>query len=252
MPIDLNEALKHQVQLGRDLSAAEIERKTQMVVVQHEGRSYFKGDFGPLRDPEPPMFKVFTLTAVADYLNKNPDEIVLENTIVHVVDATTVAIVSKPHGAWKQRTEYLRADALVPDHNFDRFVAPDVFVPYLQSCFCEGGDLATVLKIAGNITASSELRVEDDGVSQTVAAKVGIVKKCELDVPNPVVLYPFSSFSEIAQPPRKFVLRLKGSADTGIACSLIEADGGVWQIAAIDDIAKWLREKLPQGVRVIA
>ncbi|GFM38282.1 hypothetical protein [Desulfovibrio psychrotolerans] len=249
---DLSETLDRAVSLGKELAAAEVERKTQFVVQEHNGRPFWKGDFRPMKDPEADTLSVNTLTALVDYLAHNPDGLELDKLLVHVNNATDVAIRSIPTGPHLQRPVFMRATALVPDHMYDRFVGPDSFVPYLQSCFAEGGDLETVIAICSNLSAQAEVGQTDDGLSQTVTARVGVQRKTNIEVPNPVVLYPFSSFVEIMQPARKFVLRFKGSPDEGASCKLMAADGGAWQIAAIEEISKWLREKLPEGVRVIA
>lgn len=250
--VDLNESIETLVRLGGDLKQAEADRRMQFAVHEHNGRPYCKGDFRPMLEPEAEPLRVNTLTALVDYLAHNPDSLELDKLLVHVNNATDVAIRSVPTGPHLQRPVFMRATALVPDHMYDRFVGPDSFVPYLQSCFAEGGDLETVIAICSNLSAQAEVGQTDDGLSQTVTARVGVQRKTNIEVPNPVVLYPFSSFVEIMQPARKFVLRFKGSPDEGASCKLMAADGGAWQIAAIEEISKWLREKLPEGVRVIA
>lgn len=250
--VDLNESIETLVRLGGDLKQAEVDRRTQFVVHEHNGRPYYKGEFRPMLEPEAEPLHVNTLTALADYLNDNPDELDLSKLLVHVNSATDVVIRSVPTGPHKQRPVFMRAGALIPDHMFDTYVSPDKFVPYLQSCFAAGEDLETVIAVCGNVTAAAEVRQQDDGMTQTVTARMGVQRRTDIEVPNPVVLYPFSSFVEIMQPARKFVLRFKGDTDKGTLCALIPADGGAWQITAIESISTWLREKLPEGVRVIA
>jgi hypothetical protein len=250
--LDLRETLNRAVELGKELCAAKVERETQFVVHVHEGRPFYKGDFRPMLNPEAGTLSVNTLTALVDYLKHNPDNLDLAKLLVHVNSATDVCIRSIPTGPHLQRPVFMRATALVPDHLYDCFVGPDTFVPYLQSCFAEGGDLETVIAVCSNLSAQAEVGQSDDGLTQTVTARVGIQRKSNVEVPNPVVLYPFSSFVEIMQPARKFVLRFKGSPDEGASCKLISADGGAWQIAAISEISKWLHDQLPEGVRVIA
>ena len=250
--VELNESIETLVRIGGELKRAEADRYMQFAVHEHDGKPYYKGDFRPMLNPEADTLSVNTLTALVDYLAHNPDCLDLEKVLVHVNSATDVAIRSIPTGPHLQRPVFMRAKALVPQHMYDLFVGPDTFVPYLQSCFAEGGDLETVIAICSNLSAQAEVGQTDDGLSQTVTARVGVQRKTNIEVPNPVVLFPFSSFVEIMQPARKFVLRFKGSPDEGASCKLLAADGGAWQIAAIESISTWLREKLPEGVRVIA
>jgi len=73
-------------------------------------------------------------------------------------------------------------------------------------------------------------------------------------VPNPVTLLPYRTFNEIAQPPGRFVLRMKSGVASGQrpAVALFEADGGAWQLEAIRRIRDWLRMNVPEEVAVIA
>ena len=88
----------------------------------------------------------------------------------------------------------MHVEAVLPTRLFGQWDAPDIFTPYLQSCFCEGGDLALLLAVCSNITASTEVSLKDDGVSQEASIISGVVRKGKKDVPSPVVLYPFSTF----------------------------------------------------------
>ena len=169
--------------------------------------------------------------------------------MVHVTGPTSVRVISTPFGGFRQRDTYMEATAIIPDHMFGLSVSPDKFVPWLQSCFCESEDLKALLQISGNIVDTSEVHLHDDGVSQDVTIRQGAARKAAVEVPSPAVLMPFSTFVEINQPPRKFVFRL-GSQP--LTCSLIEADGGAWKIAAIAEIASWLVENLPSEIRIIA
>ena len=175
--------------------------------------------------------------------------VVLDKLLVHVCDVTAVRVMSVPFGGWKQRTTYMRADAVIPAHRFGSWTSPDEFVPYLQSCFVPSDDLDALIKISGNLVDTSEVRVQDDGVSQEVSIRQGAARKAEVPVPSPAVVFPFSTFAEVAQPAHKVVFRLQSSP---LACKLIECDGGAWKLEAIANIRTWLLENLPEGVKVIA
>ena len=86
---------------------------------------------------------------------------------------------------------------------------------------------------------TSEVRVQDDGVSQEVSIRQGAARKAEVPVPSPAVVFPFSTFAEVAQPAHKVVFRLQSCP---LACKL----------EAIANIRTWLLENLPEGVKVIA
>ncbi|MCB8573664.1 hypothetical protein LJE06_21450, partial [Bilophila wadsworthia] len=120
-------------------------KATLPVHVTEDGLRFYKpmleGEWIPLLDAAQGTLNVGTLQAVVDYLNQNPDGLDLDKILVHVCDVTTVKVMSIPFGGWKQRTTYMRADAVVPAHRFGSWISPDEFVPYLQSCFVPSDDL---------------------------------------------------------------------------------------------------------------
>lgn len=250
---NLKDANAHLIEMGQQLEAEKQANAQTFINYKHtDGRYFYKPDgseWEQLKEELVEKLEVFTLTAIKDYLEKNPDGLNLEKTMVHVTGPTSVKVISTPFGGYRQRDTYMHATAIIPQHMFGQRVSPDQFVPWLQSCFCENGDLKALLQISGNLVDTSEVHLQDDGVSQDVTIRQGAARKSAVEVPSPAVLMPFSTFVEINQPPRKFVFRL-GSQP--LTCSLIEADGGAWKIAAISEIAAWLGENLPNGVKVIA
>lgn len=259
----MNENMTHDtaellIETGRDLAKAKIDNDNKFVVHNHEGRPYVKRGWERLLEAEAETLRVTTLSGLNDFLTNNPDGLELEKLMVHVVDQETVAVRSIPYGPHKQRPVFMRATALVPDHMFSSatrpsYHSPEQFIPYLQSCFVEttGDHLKDVIKVCGNVCTSAEVQQEDDGMKQNVTTRAGVVTKEKTEVPNPVLLYPFSTFTEVAQPGRKMTLRFRGG-DGGAGAALIEADGGAWKITAMQSIANWLRENLPEEVKVIA
>ena len=244
----------HLIEVGQKLEAEkQTNAQTFITHTLEDGRQYYKPNtdsrWEPLQEKLVKTLEVSTLTAIKDYLEKNPDGLDLTKTIVHVTSPTCVDVISTPFGGYRQRDTFMQAKAIIPEHMFDRRVEPDKFVPWLQSCFCESEDLKALLAVSGNIVDTSEVHLQDDGVTQDVTIRQGAARKSAVDVPSPAVLMPFSTFVEINQPPRKFVFRL-GSQP--LTCSLIEADGGAWKITAIADIGIWLDKNLPKDVRVIA
>lgn len=253
--INAKEANEHLIKVGRELAQAETDRKTAFIShTLGDGRTFHKGDWNELLEPEQSALVTSSLQSIIDYLGANPDGLALDKVIVHVYSSTEVAVRSVPFGPFKQRCNYVRAAAVLPRHRFGSWTNPDEFVPYLQSCFCpspEGGEdaLSSLIAVSSNIVDTTELTLKDDGISQEATLRQGAARKGRSDVPNPVVLYPFSTFAEVDQPPRKFVFRLKSDP---LQCILIEADGGAWQLTALQGIATWLRERLPEQVKVLA
>jgi hypothetical protein len=247
MTKDVNE---HLIAVGLELAKAKIESETAFIShTMEDGRIFIRGIWNPLLEAVQEPLQTHSLQGIVDYLAHNPDALDMEKILVHVATPTDVFVRSTLFGAHRQRGEHVHAQATLPKHRFDVWATPDIFVSYLQSCFCDGGNLLDLIKIASHITGSTEVNLKDDGVSQQATLLTGIVRKGEVDVPNPVVLFPFSTFAEVEQPARKFVFRLKSEP---INCILMEADGGAWKLTALERIAAWLRERVPANVKVIA
>ena len=105
-----------------------------------------------------------------------------------------------------------------------------------------------MLSILGNITHEAEIRVEDDGVTQSVTARAGIARVAQVDLPNPVTLQPYRTFVEVEQPESQFVLRIKADPENKlepIKCALFPADGNRWKAVAAQNIKEWLEVSIP-------
>lgn len=113
----------------------------------------------------------------------------------------------------------------------------------LQSKFLPTEDRELLFKFAGTVEAGTISQYSDDGVSQKATIKTGIASKGEAVIPNPVTLKPYRTFLEVEQPESQFVFRMKEGPD-GIMCGLFEADGGAWQMKAMQDIKDYLFTEL--------
>lgn len=89
-------------------------------------------------------------------------------------------------------------------------------------------------------------QANDDGVSQAVSVKTGIASVNSVKVPNPVKLAPYRTFNEVAQPTSEFVFRMRD----GMQCAIFEADGGAWQLEAMQSIKEYLASQLTNLVAV--
>lgn len=216
-----------------------------------DGKLYTDTQFTPLKDPEPVALTVDTLTAIKDYLTNNPDGLSMAATIVIVEGPGVVKVLSCLTGNFKQRNCYLEAHRPRLLFSFGDYYSVEKFIIALQSQFLPSPIVDALLKIVGNITDGLVRTFEDNGVSQQVTAKAGIAKVENIPVPSPVILAPFRTFIDVAQPESNFILRMR-SGDQQPACALFEADGGAWQLEAVQNIKGWLMDNLPEGVTILA
>jgi len=177
-----------------------------------------------------------------------------EDILVTVDNSACVTVrSSKIVGAFRQREAFgVAMPRGIDAHKFGIFMALDEFNIYLQSRFADGGRKSDVLKLVGNITDENVKNATDDGVAQQVVARAGISGKVPLEVPNPVMLAPYRTFSEVKQPESPFILRLQRVEGQLPRAALFEADGGRWQVEAVEVIRAFVEANLPKGVGIVS
>lgn len=216
-----------------------------------EGREYSDTALTPIKPPVQSSLTVATLTAIEDYFRDNPDSIDLAKAVVHIKSATKVEVMSAVADEWLQRHAYVTASIEHLGFPFGKYLAIENFMIAVQSYFVQDDTTAALLKVVGNLSSDTNVNYNDDGVTQTVTAKVGIAKLANIDLPNPVQLAPFRTFLEVYQPSSPFVFRLKKS-ENGPLALLEEADGGTWKLECIKRVRDHLRLVLPTGTIILA
>lgn len=187
-----------------------------------------------------------SLTSVVTYIKEvSGHEASHEKALVVTVDSESQVVISGlAREDERVREIYLNATAQTPYFGFGNFYDAEEFNIALQSRFMDTDDKTTVLQVVGNLKEENVRQIGDDGVSQSVTAKVGITTVSEVKVPNPVTLKPYRTFLEIAQPESQFIFRMKN----GGYCALFEADGGMWKLDAKDKIFDYLTGELKDEV----
>jgi hypothetical protein len=217
-------------------------------VVEIDGHNYTTQKVSLVVEPSPAKITTSTLTGLVDYVKVNVDKIpdMEQDMLIHVVSENCVRLMSCLKSD-AERDCYLECNAKTPRLSLDTYLEPEKFNVMMQSCFLDDGDRSKILGVVSNIKEENVRNTSDDGISQTVVAKVGVASSGYVPVPNPVTLVPFRTFIEVEQPESKFVLRIKD----GPQIALFEADGGEWRLAAMLRIKKYLQEALP-GINILA
>lgn len=208
-------------------------------VLEINGQQYATRQIYKVAEPTPAPLTVRSLSGLVDYLKSEFDA--QAPLLVHVVSPTQVNVTTSYNNDFA-RKRIIEAEALLPDYRYGAYYETEDFIIKLQSGFTKAGDRASLLKVVGNIKEENVRQTGDDGVSQSVTAKVGVATVEEVKVPNPVTLAPYRTFVEVEQPSSPFVFRMK----TGPSAALFEADGGAWRIAAIGAVASYLSEELSE------
>lgn len=241
------EALEYLVNLG--------ETKT----LEIDGQQFTTKQVYAVKEPIPASIQVTTLTALVDYIKSNFDTKASEKLLIHVKSPVEVSLYSELR-ADAEREEYITCRALLPDNiEFDSFMNTESFNIMLQSSFTdrkvsqgnkEVDFRKLLLQVTGCIRDNAVKQIGDDGVSQAATIKTGVASVADVKVPNPVILSPFRTFSEIEQPASKFIFRMQ----SGPRAALFEADGGVWRNVAMINIRTLLKEQLKEfkNIEIIA
>ncbi|MFV0470322.1 MAG: hypothetical protein ACK5MK_15540 [Dysgonomonas sp.] len=225
-----------------------IEEMAEVTVVDIEGIPYSKDKLNPVSLPKPSALTTRSLTGLVDYLKANVDELRPEELIIHIYDCEHVALISSLDGAFRKREEYLMTEALLPNITLNSFMDRESFNIMLQSRFVDIADRAAVLASIGKMRYENEVKMEDDGITQTVASKAGVALVREEQIPNPVRLAPFRTFTEVEQPISPFILLVDDKCRVG----LFEADGGAWRNEAMKKIKEYLDYELSGDYTIIA
>lgn len=230
----IKEALKYLLELKRPET------------IQVDGRDYSTIDIKPIKEAQCAPLNVYNLESLINYLKANPDKLNSQK-ILNIVNPTKVVVESALFGKFKQRETYIEADYsnLVPEIYFGRFLDMEEFMIMLKSKFFETEKLNNIISIVGNVQNEAVTHYNDDGFSQEVVVRTGVVRVGNVPVPPRVKLIPYRTFIEVPQPASEFILRAR-KCSYGVEFALFEADGGVWKKDAIKYISTYLKDHLKE------
>ncbi|WP_317097277.1 hypothetical protein, partial [Clostridium neonatale] len=229
------DALEYLVNLGEKKEA----------IIELDQGTFSRVSLNRVTEPVASKLTVSTLTGLVDYIKTNVDK--LEGKLLIQVKSPEEVTLYSPLNADREREKYVSAEAILPNNVvYDRFLDTERFNIMLQSAFVDDEDKSKLLKYTALITDDTVKNFGDDGISQKVTVKTGVVSVSDAVVPNPVTLAPFRTFPEVEQPESKFIFRMK----EGPSAALFEADGGAWRNKAILNIKAYLEKELEHNHNV--
>jgi len=190
-----------------------------------------------------------SLTGLVDYLMSGLDAVQAEEVVLHVCKPDAVLLLG-PLNQDRQRECLAGAELMGKAFNFGHWYEHEEAMIGLQSMFVDTPERAQLLKCLGLVTMDEEATLGDDGVTQKVTARAGVALAERVELPSPVTLRPFRTFREVEQPASEFVLRVTGERRC-VQVALFEADGGAWQLEAMQNVKEKLLELVP-GAKVLA
>lgn len=200
--------------------------------------------------PNVRAFGVRNLTGIVDYIRSEFDG--ERKLVVHVESATSVKVFDALDKTNNRRV-YVEANAFLPNIKLNAFQDRESANIMLQSCFVPNDDLTEVLAIISSLQDDQGVTKTDDGLSEKVVVKQGVTSLATVTLKNRYDLKPFRTFTEVSQPTSQLILRVR----EGGSVSLIEADGGVWELEAMQSINNFFKnafaEEIEKGkVQIIA
>ena len=203
------------------------------------GYTYSDKPLFVVEEPRVSTLTFHTLDGLVNSLLAEHDEF-SSPMLIEVKDEETVIVCSAISGADRKREIPYKVEAELISIPFDRRLDYETMMITLKSKFVQTDELLELVKLLGTITEENNTTASDDGFTQTVVVRKGIMLH-ENKAVNPIRrLKPYRTFNEVDQPESEFLLRL--SEGGGVA--LYEADGGAWKLQARRNVANYLRTKL--------
>jgi len=232
-----------------DKLIAELQKAAAPREVTVDGKNYVGG--GSVSLPPLPhsatALAVHSLSAVAEYINNADPDVIPEHgfPLLVTIQSPTVVVVDEWLDENRQRERLLAATAITPNFPFGQYRNVEDFIIMLQTQFAETEHVAPIIQLVSSLSDETVISFKDDGVTQQVNARVGIAREADVTVPRIVSLCPYRTFKDVdRQPESTFLLRLKREEGKQPQAALFEADGGLWQIGAINFIKSYLEDTI--------
>lgn len=114
----------------------------------------------------------------------------------------------------------------------------------LRTRFQATPDTEYALKLLSDITTGSKITYNDNGVATSIVTKRGVDLQANASIRPIITLRPYRTFQEVEQPASEFLIRVN---ERGIA--FIEADGGMWKLAARKTIKAYFEEQFEKEIK---
>lgn len=109
----------------------------------------------------------------------------------------------------------------------------------LRTRFQDSHDIEYALKLLSDITLGAKVTYNDNGIATSVVTQSGVALQQNSKIRPIIKLRPYRTFQEVDQPESEFLIRVN---ERGI--KFVEADGGMWRLAARKTIKEYLEAAL--------
>lgn len=211
--------------------------------VEIKGRTFSTDQLYPIAEQESvKAIGIHSLTGLVDYVKSKFDKD--SEFLIHIKSPSEVDLIDALDSTNNRRV-FINSQAILPKIIFENFIDRENFQIMLQANFVPTEHSVIVLDIISHIHIDDNgVELKDNGLTQSVVVKSGASTLSQAVLPPRVTLKPFRSFVEVPQPASEYVFRLDGRGRP----ALFEADGGSWQLEAIENIATYFAEELAEQI----
>lgn len=226
-----------------------IQKTTQPLITEVSGSTFRITSDGDVKEILPTIFHPDTLPLNSlDALIKMVKTEASEQDAplyITIPDHMTVRCFGQPDAAERyHRQIYYEANATdVPGWAEKNTLGFEEAQIALRTRFQETPDTLYAMKLVSDISLGAKVIYNDNGIATTITTQKGVALQTNEQIRPLVKLRPYRTFQEVEQPESIFLIRV---SDRGI--SFIEADGGMWKLAARETIKTFLEERLAQEV----
>lgn len=149
------------------------------------------------------------------------------DTKLRFIRPTLYNVKAKDVPGWKEESDIQYEQALIA----------------IRTRFQQSADTEYLLRLLSEISNGAKVTFSNNGVATTVVSQKGVALQGSEPIRPIITLKPYRTFQEIEQPASEFHIRI---SERGIR--FIEADGGMWKLAARQTIVEYLKEHLAEHI----
>ena len=228
-----------------------IQEMSRSTVLTIEGHNYlFSGDSYSEVKPDieyPDSVILTSLDAVVQMIKTEltRDRAFPAPLFVQVPTHERIEVFTEPSDKlrYERVTAYVAKATDIPGWEAEKSMTFDTAMIALRTRFQHTVDVDYALALLNDLTTGSKVTYNDNGVATSVVTKTGVALQSNQPIRPIIKLKPYRTFQEVDQPESEFLIRIN---ERGI--TFVEADGGMWKLAARNNIKAWLAEKLAEEI----
>lgn len=221
----------------------EIKKGGEQQTIDFAGRKFIAqgGHIEEIRPFTQGCLNLSTLEGLVDYVKSGVDIAVHQNNLTIVINSRSSVSVYKQLDDRLDRDLVVKSEAVIPRLTLDRAMASEQFIVELMSNYLETTERNMLIESVSNMSDQEEVKTTDDGISQELVMKKGVRKEGKT-IKNPVMLRPICTFTEVEQPERPFIFRVRDINNI----TLYEGNDTIWINKAKSRIKEYLNQQLQE------